>query len=246
MKVTLGLIHNIEPFVFKTIRRDLEMNADTETKKRYSEDYSKYLSSLVKPVQKRKKYFPEDFPRYFGVEHLQHSIVDPEVLPLLEKHDITQDLQYAQINVQRRVDLHGHYLERGGFQDDRRVYVAYSSPEMGFGVFANVYIPAWTIIAEYTGIITNKFPNTDYVWVYYSTPKDSNGDDIILKIDGRTKGNIARFVNHSENPNCDVVHVPYKNRWRTLYISNKSILPDEELSVYYGSKYWSTRTKVDH
>lgn len=224
------------------------------TSKYNPENYSKYLgveyfqNSMINSAKKkevRKKYFPEDFTKYFGVEYLQYTIIDPEILPLLEKHDITKDPQYSQINVQKRIDLHGHYLERGGFPEDRRVYVAYTSPEMGFGVFANVYIPAWTIIAEYTGIITNKFPNTDYAWIYYSSPKDSNGNEVMLKVDGRYKGNVGRFVNHSENPNCDTVHVPYKNRWRTLYISNKPILPDEELTVYYGTNYWSTRTKVD-
>jgi len=193
----------------------------------------------------RKKYFQEDFPKYFGVEYLHQTVVDPQVLPFLEKHDITLDPKYSEINVQKRIDLHGHYLERGGFPEDRRVYVAYASPETGMGAFANIYIPAWTIIAEYVGVITNKFPNTDYVWVYYSSPKDSNAEEMTLKVDARNKGNISRFVNHSENPNCDVVHVPYKGRWRTLYISNKSILPDEELTVYYGSNYWSTRNKAE-
>lgn len=224
---------------------DVENKSNWEYSKYFGIDY--FQNTFAKPniKEERIKYFQEDFEKYFGVEYLQHSIIDPQILPLLEKHDITQDLEYSQINVQRRVDLHGHYFERGGFSNDRRVYVAYSSPEIGLGVFANIYIPAWTIIAEYTGIITNKFPNTDYVWVYYSKLKDSNGEEIILKVDGRTKGNISRFVNHSENPNCDVVHVPYKNRWRTIYVSNRSILPDEELTVYYGSKYWTTRTKVE-
>ena len=228
---------------------------NVETKNPFNENYSKnfgieyFQNAMINSAKKtneRKKFFQKDFPKYFGVEHLQHSLIDPDVLPLIEKHDITQDPQYAQINVQRRIDLHGYYLERGGIPDDRRVYVAYASPEMGFGVFANVYIPAWSIIAEYTGVITNKFANTDYAWIYYSTPKDANGNEVVLKVDGRTRGNIARFVNHSEDPNCDVVHVPYKNRWRTLYISNKPLLPDQELTVYYGSNYWTTRTKVDH
>lgn len=218
-----------------------------ETKKSYLglEYFQNAIINSPKEQEKRIKYFPEDFSKYFGVEYLQQTVVDPEVLPLLEKHDITQDPEYSQINVQRRIDLHGHYLERGGFPEDRRVYVAYASPEVGFGVFANVYIPAWTIVAEYTGVITNRFPNTDYVWVYYSSPINSNGDKVVLKIDGRTKGNVARFVNHSEKPNCDVVQIPYKNRWRTLYISNRPITPDEELTVFYGVNYWSVRSKVD-
>lgn len=226
----------------------------TETKSYNPETHSKYpgvdyfqnsLINAAKNKEPRKKFFSEHFPKYFGVEHLQQTITDPEVEILLANHDITKDPQYSQINVERRINLHGHYLERGGFPEDRRVYVAYSSPQTGFGVFANVYIPAWTIVAEYTGIITNKFPNTDYAWIYYSTPKDSNGNEVILKIDGRTKGNVGRFVNHSENPNCDTVHVPYKNRWRTLYITNRPLLPDEELTVYYGVNYWNTRTKID-
>lgn len=227
----------------------------TETKNYFSGNYSHYLGAdffqkamieSSKKVEKRKKYFQEDFARYFNVELINQNIVDPDVLPFLEKHDITEDPEYSQINVQRRLDLHSYYLERGAFPDDRRVYVAYASPELGFGVFANVYIPAWTIVAEYTGVITRKHVNTDYAWVYHSAPLDANGEKMKLHIDGRFKGNVGRFVNHSETPNCEVVRVPYQNRWRVLYVSNKAILPDEELTVSYGTNYWSVRNKVSH
>lgn len=227
----------------------------TGTKSHFSENYTRFLGvdyfqnamlNSAKKVEKRKKFFQEDFVRYFNVEPLNQPIVEPDLLPVLEKHDITQDPEYSQINVQRRIDLHSYYLDRGSLPDDRRVYVAYASPELGFGAFANVYIPAWTIVAEYTGVITRKHVNTDYAWVYHSAPLDANGEKMSLHVDGRIKGNVARFVNHSETPNCDVVKVPYKNRWRILYISNKGIVPDEELTVSYGVNYWSVRNKVNH
>jgi hypothetical protein len=195
-------------------------------------------------LQPRRKFYQEDLSKFFLVEHLQNSYVDPDILPLLENYDIKTDPEYFEEAVQRRIELYGPYLERG-FAEDRRLYVALSSPEMGYGAFADVYIPAWTIVGEYTGIITNKRTSTDYAWIYHSKPKDANGDQLKLRVNARASGNLTRFVNHSDYPNCSVVHVPYKNKWRTLYISNRNILQDEELTVYYGETYWEDRKKKD-
>jgi SET domain-containing protein len=192
----------------------------------------------------RRKFYQDELSKYFLVEYLKESIIDPAILPLLNNHDITQDPQFSDKNLNRRLELHTHYFEHG-FSNDRRIYVALCSQEMGYGAFAEVYIPAWTVIGEYTGIITSNQANTDYAWSYYSKPKDSQGNELLLRTDGRTRGNITRFVNHSDYPNCSVIHVPYKNRWRTLYIANSNIMPDQELTVYYGEIYWKDRNKKE-
>ena len=193
-------------------------------------------------MSERRKFYQDDLEKYFAVEYLEKTIIDPEVLPLLENYDITQDPEFNDENVKRRIELHSHFFDRG-FKEDRRVYAAVCSPEMGYGAFADVYIPAWTVIGEYVGIITNKKANTDYAWIYHSEPKDSEGNTVLLRVDARTRGNMTRFLNHSDDPNCSVIHVPYKNRWRTLYLTNTNILPDQELTVFYGRNYWKEREK---
>lgn len=195
-------------------------------------------------MQTRRKFYQEDLPKFFLVEHLHDSFIDPDIQPLLENYDITTDPEYSDEAVKRRIEVYGPYLDRG-FAEDRRLYVALSSPEIGYGAFADVFIPAWTIIGEYTGMITNKRANTDYAWVYHSKPLDANGNQLKLRLNARASGNLTRFLNHSDYPNCSVVHVPYKNKWRTLYLSNRNILQDEELTVYYGETYWEDRKKQE-
>jgi hypothetical protein len=192
----------------------------------------------------KRKFYQEDLPKYFMVEYLQQSFVDPEILPFLENYDITKDPEYSNENVVRRVELYSPYFDRG-FAEDRRIYVSLVSPEMGYGAFADVYIPPWTIVGEYTGMITAKRFNTDYAWTYHSRPNDEQGNPLKIRVNARTCGNLMRFVNHSDYPNCSVLHIPYKNRWRTIYITNTFILPDQELTVYYGETYWKDRSKQE-
>lgn len=199
---------------------------------------------MSEKVEQRRKFYQEDLSRYFAVENLENSVVDPHILPLLENYDISQDPEYSHERVKGRIELYGPYLERG-LADDRRFYVALSSPEMGYGLFADLYIPAWSIVGEYTGIITDKHANLDYAWVYHSKPKDSNGNPVKLRVNARASGSLSRFVNHSDYPNCTVLHIPYKNRWRTIYITNTPILVDQELTVYYGETYWEERKKKE-
>lgn len=190
----------------------------------------------------RRKFYQEDLAKFFAVELLEKSVLDPDIASLIINHDIKTDSQYSDEQTERRIETYKPYFDRG-FKEDRRIYVALSSPEMGYGAFAEVYIPAWTIVGEYTGTITNKKFNTDYAWIYHSSPKDEKGEPIKLRVNARASGNLLRFVNHSDYPNCSVLHVPYENRWRTVYITNRPIMPNEELFVYYGDGYWEARNK---
>jgi hypothetical protein len=197
------------------------------------------MSDLLLP---KRKFFQEDLEKYFLVEFLKKTIIDPDIEPILSNYDIAQDPEFHDENVKRRLTLHGHFLKHG-FPEDRRIYASFINGEMGFGAFANVFIPAWTVVGEYVGVISNKGFNTDYAWIYHSKPKDSEGNHMKLRVNARTHGNMTRFLNHSDYPNCSVIHVPYENRWHTLYITNSNIVPDQELTVYYGETYWKTRAQ---
>jgi SET domain-containing protein len=199
---------------------------------------------MSEPIIPKRKFYQEDLEKYFLVEFIKNSIIDPDIVKFLDNYDITADPEFSDENVQRRVALHRYYFDHG-FVDDRRIYAAFISKEMGFGAYADIFIPAWTIVGEYVGVISSKSFNTDYAWIYHSKPSDAEGNILKLRVNARTHGNMTRFLNHSDYPNCSVIHVPYKNRWRTLYITNSNIMPDEELTVYYGEIYWKTRGKEE-
>ncbi|KAI8800857.1 hypothetical protein BJ742DRAFT_879441 [Cladochytrium replicatum] len=117
----------------------------------------------------------------------------------------------------------------------------------GYGLFAAVDIPPEHVIGNYAGKLTDT--GTDYSWDYNS--KFITGDNLHtprketkLYIDAQRYGNLVRFVNHDQNPNCNVVGVPdWKNNvWRVVYVSNRYIARGEEITVSYGEGYWMARS----
>ncbi len=191
----------------------------------------------------RRKFYREDFEKFFLTKYLDNSIVAPKLAPILEPYDITTDPEFSFERIQRNLERYAPYLDRGQ-AEDRRIYISFISAEYGYGAFADVFIPEWTLIGEYTGIISIAGEHTDYAWIYHSKPLDSEGNKLKLRVDARTCGSLVRFVNHSEEANCNAIHVPYKNKWRTLYVSNTNIMPGQQLTVNYGESFWKERGKA--
>ena len=54
-------------------------------------------------------------------------------------------------------------------------------------------------------------------------------------IDGSSRRNIARYVNHSCRPNAEALE---RRRHRIVYVARRRIKPDEEITVDYGKEYF--------
>ena len=101
------------------------------------------------------------------------------------------------------------------------------------GLYANCDIKKGTKIIEYKGkIITANQSETN--------SKFDNNKDIYLfninsryDLDGDFKFNIARLINHSCNPNCEVFGTGLK----IWVYAMKNIKKDEELSYDYGFNF---------
>ncbi len=101
------------------------------------------------------------------------------------------------------------------------------------GLYANCNIKKGTQIIEYKGkIITARQSETD--------PKFDNNKAIYLfninkrfDLDGNFKFNIARLINHSCSPNCEVFGTGLK----IWVYAMKNIIKGEELSYDYGFSY---------
>ena len=62
-----------------------------------------------------------------------------------------------------------------------------------------------------------------------------------ISIDGKSRKNIARYINHSCSPNCE----PQENvkESRLFIVAKRDIQPGEEFSYSYGKEYWEDQIK---
>jgi Proteins containing SET domain len=97
----------------------------------------------------------------------------------------------------------------------------------GTGAFAAREIPRETRIIEYTGERISKSEslrrceaNNEYIFTLTETED----------LDGSVDWNLARFINHSCEPNCDAEEI----EGRIWIVANRDILPGQELSFNYG------------
>jgi uncharacterized protein len=100
----------------------------------------------------------------------------------------------------------------------------------GLGLFATAPIRKRSRVAEYKGrLLTTKKANKI----------EANGNRYLYEInsrwtiDGTPRSNIARYANHSCNPNCDTIAV----KRRVFIIARRNIKPGEEIVYDYGIDY---------
>jgi SET domain-containing protein len=99
----------------------------------------------------------------------------------------------------------------------------------GLGLFTMLAIKKNAFIIEYTGeLLTAK-------------EADERGGQYLFELnsrwtlDGRTRKNLARYINHSCRPNCET---DVKGK-RVLITAKRAIKEGEELSYDYGKSFWN-------
>jgi SET domain-containing protein len=100
----------------------------------------------------------------------------------------------------------------------------------GLGLFATKPIKKRTRIAEYKGRLLGtkdaaRLERRGNLYLY-----EINGR---WTIDGTPRSNVARYVNHSCNANCDSIAV----KRRVFIIALRNIKPGEEITYDYGTDY---------
>ena len=112
------------------------------------------------------------------------------------------------------------------------VFTIRTSPIHGLGAFATRAIQAGTRLIEYAGErLTPAEADARYPDVIDSTHHTflfAIDDDVV--IDAAVKGNEARFINHSCEPNCDAVI----DEGRIWIETIRDVAPGEELAYDYA------------
>ena len=104
----------------------------------------------------------------------------------------------------------------------------------GLGIFATAPIKKGTYIVEYTGpLLTNKecdeIPDNRYLFEVNAR----------WTIDGSSRQNVARYINHSCRGNADV----YINNHRIKIRAIKNIEPGQEITYDYGKDHFNAYIK---
>lgn len=115
----------------------------------------------------------------------------------------------------------------GGFD------LAVKKARAGRGLFAREDIPKGVCISEYVGRTLSKEEEyTSRSRYLFEVTKNKT-------IDGWDKRNIARYINHSCKPNCEVeIH-----KKRVFVLSKRKIKAGEELGYNYGKSYFDSFIK---
>lgn len=120
------------------------------------------------------------------------------------------------------------------------VAIRYIDPQMGWGVFAMHDFRKMQFIAEYVGKVRKRKKEDEknsYCFEYLIAP----GFASPYTIDAREEGNVARYINHSEEPNLESALATFDNQSHIILFTKKPIAKGEQLCYNYGPDYWSKR-----
>lgn len=103
----------------------------------------------------------------------------------------------------------------------------------GLGLFATEFIPKGRFIIRYTGprITNEEADRRDNRYLFELNNR--------WTIDGTTRKNIARYINHSCRPNAEVYFVGHAIKIR----ARRNIQPGEEIGYDYGRDYFDSFIK---
>ncbi len=99
----------------------------------------------------------------------------------------------------------------------------------GFGFFATTDIPKGTKIVQYTGELIQNSDTAKYKGRYLFKIDDE------YTIDGSSRTNLARYINHSCRPNA-YTEIIEGEIW---IIAKRKIKSSEEITYHYGKEYFN-------
>ncbi|KAL6844941.1 hypothetical protein ACP4OV_025600 [Aristida adscensionis] len=129
-----------------------------------------------------------------------------------------------------------HYKQLKGWKH----LVVYKSGIHGLGLYTSVFIPRGSMVVEYVGEIVGQRVADKRETEYQSGKRQQYKSacyffriDKEHIIDATRKGGIARFVNHSCQPNCVAKIISFKNQKKVVFFAERHINPGEEITYDY-------------
>jgi len=129
-----------------------------------------------------------------------------------------------------------HYKQLKGWNH----LVVYKSGIHGLGLYTSVFIPRGSMVVEYVGEIVGQRVADKREIEYQSGKRQQYKSacyffkiDREHIVDATRKGGIARFVNHSCQPNCVAKIISIRNEKKVMFFAERHINPGEEITYDY-------------
>ncbi|KAJ1290773.1 hypothetical protein BS78_02G269600 [Paspalum vaginatum] len=129
-----------------------------------------------------------------------------------------------------------HYKQLKGWKH----LVVYKSGIHGLGLYTSVFIPRGSMVVEYVGEIVGQRVADKREKEYQSGKRQQYKSacyffkiDREHIVDATRKGGIARFVNHSCQPNCVAKIISVRNEKKVMFFAERQINPGEEITYDY-------------
>ncbi len=121
------------------------------------------------------------------------------------------------------------------------VFLRWTGPQSGYGLFAARDLPKGYYVGEYVGRVRRFSERKDRRNCYCFEYKSDLHSKTPYTIDAQDKGNLTRFINHRSSCNLTPRLVFCQDVQHIILLANQPIAKGSELTYDYGPTYWSKR-----
>jgi hypothetical protein len=113
---------------------------------------------------------------------------------------------------------------------------------LGYGLFAEEDLDQHAYVGEYTGVVRSldRHHSTGYCLSYPTHILSRKA----LAVDAMQRGNLTRFINHSEEPTLIPRWAVDRNLVHQVLVASRHVKKGEQLTCNYGEDYWQRRTRL--
>ncbi len=136
----------------------------------------------------------------------------------------------------------GRYFQKELFSNyiPEEIAIRWIDENLGWGVFALRDFKKNEFIAEYVGKV-RKREKADIKNAYCFEHLITHSVHSSYTIDALEQGGPSRYMNHSQNPNCNSSLATLDNLSHVIISTNRAIAKGEQLCYDYEPDYWSKR-----
>lgn len=149
-----------------------------------------------------------------------------------------------------RLWLGAYYSEYFNTGFVNQIEIKWVNNLIGYGVYATKDLRKKEYLGEYTGVLLKfpfmKYAPNKYSFAYPLPTITSRLFPTKYSINAHTLGNEMRFINHSDDPNCEAIGVMHDGILHIAIRTIRNVVAGEQLCYDYGPGYWKRRPKFEN
>lgn len=173
---------------------------------------------------------------------IRHLFFDSEKLLLAVKKEVQSYSRDDRTVVEAlwKGALYKPFIDEGFVAEHTLEWI---SEAIGYGLFAAKSYKKGGFIGEYVGEVKRFLPLRCRRNDYIGELRVAEHVPLRFILDSEKKGNMTRFINHSDTPNLKSMTVISSGLLHAIFVANQDIAPGQQFCYNYGPTYWRLRCK---